>query len=58
VQLAERGDVRAGLGDPVPAGDAEVEQALLEVGRDLLRPQEADPLDARVVNGGVVIAVR
>ena len=47
LELAKRLDVRAGLSDPVPAGDAEIEQPLLDVGRDLLRPQEPHPLDPR-----------
>ena len=57
LQLAERHDVGAGLGDPVAAGDAEVEQAPLDVGRDLLRAQEAHPVDPRVVDRRVVVAV-
>ncbi len=58
LQLAKRGDIRAGLGDPVPARDAEVEEPLLDVGRYLLRPQEAHPLDPRVIDHRVIVAVR
>jgi hypothetical protein len=57
LQLAQRRDVRAGLGDPVAAGDAEVEQAFRDVRRDLLGPQEPDSLDARIVDGRMVITV-
>ena len=55
--LPEADDVGAGLGDPVAAADAEVEDALLDVGRDLLRAQEAHPVDARVVDARLVVAV-
>ena len=48
-------DVAGGLLDPVAAGDAQVEQALGHVHRDLLRPQDADRLDPRVVDGGLVV---
>ena len=57
LQLTERDDVGVGLGDPVAAGDAEVEQALFEVGGDLLRAQDAYAVDARVVDRGPVVAV-
>jgi hypothetical protein len=57
LQLTERDHVGLRLGDPVAAGDAEVEQALFEVGGDLLRSQHADAVDARVVDGRAVVAV-
>ena len=50
VQLGERHDVDAGLLDPVAAGDAEVEQAVGDVPRDLLRAQDRDVDDTRVVD--------
>ena len=43
-------DVGLGLGDPVLAGDPEVEQPVLHVERDLLRAQDRDALDAIVVD--------
>ncbi len=55
-KLAERGDVGTGLSDPVPPGNAEVEQPLRYVQRDLLRPQEPHPVDPRVLDRGVVRA--
>ena len=55
LELAERHDVAGGLLDPVAAGDAEVEQALGHVLRDLLGPQDADLVDAGVVDRGLVV---
>ena len=49
-----RHDVAAGLLDPVTTGDAHVEQAVGQVRRDLLRAQDADAVDPRVVDGGLV----
>ena len=54
-ELAEDHDVAGGLLHPVPAGDAEVEEPLGHVGGDLLRPQDPDLVDARVVDGGAVV---
>ena len=54
-QLAEADDLAAGLLDPVAAGDAEVEQPLGDVHRDLLRAQDADLGDARVVDRRPVV---
>ncbi len=48
MQLTERDHVAAGLLDPVATGDAEIEQALAHVLRNLLRPQDADFVDTRV----------
>ena len=50
VQLAEADDVARRLLDPVAAGDADVEQSLGDVGRDLLRAQDAHLGDPRVVD--------
>ena len=54
-QLAEDHDVAGRLLDPVPAGDAEVEEALGDVGGDLLRAQDPHLVDARVVDRGLVV---
>ena len=50
VQLGERDDVGVALLDPVAPGDAEVEQAVGHVLRDLLRAEDAHLVDARVVD--------
>ena len=55
LQLAEADDVAGGLLHPVPAGDAEVEQALGHVGRDLLRAQDAHLVDPGIVDVGLVV---
>ena len=55
LELAEDRDVAGRLLDPVAAGDAEVEQALGHVGGDLLRPQDAHLVDARVVDARLVV---
>ena len=39
-QLTQRRHLRLGLLDPIPAGDAQVEQTLRDVLRDLLRAQD------------------
>ena len=57
VQLGERRDVGAGLLDPVARGDAEVEEPVGDVPRDLLRPQDHDFADTRVVDRGAVVDV-
>ena len=49
-------DVGFRLGDPVLAGDAHVEQAVLYVERDLLGTKDRDALDAIVVDGAVIVA--
>jgi hypothetical protein len=54
-QLAEADDVAARLLDPVATGDPEIEQTLGDVHRDLLRPQDPDVGDARVVDRGLVV---
>src|SRR5207247_1208105 len=46
-----------GLLDPVPARDAEVEQAVGHVPRDLLGAQDEDLVDAGVGDGGPVLDV-
>jgi hypothetical protein len=55
VQLAERHDLAGGLLDPVTAGDAEVEQPFGDVARDLLGPQDANLVDAGVVDRRLVV---
>ena len=50
-------DVRAGLRDPVLPRDPEVEQSVLDVGGDLLRTEQRDPLDPFIVDPTVVVAV-
>ena len=57
VQLGERHDVGVALLDPVAAGDAEVEAALGDVLRDLLRAQDAHLVDTWVVDGAAVVDV-
>ena len=57
VQLGERDDLDTGLLDPVPAGDAEVEEAVGDVARDLLRPEDRDVDDAGIVDVGAVVDV-
>ena len=49
-QLTEADDVAGRLLDPVAPGDADVEQALGDVGRDLLRAQDAHLGHPRVVD--------
>jgi len=49
-------DVRSGLGDPILARDPQVEEPVLDIGRDLLRTQDAHPFDALVVDGAVIVA--
>ena len=56
-QLAERRHLAGGLLDPVPPGDAQVEQALGHVLGDLLGPQDAHLGDPGVVDGGPVVDV-
>ena len=58
VQLAEADDLGARFLDPVTAGDAEVEQALGDVGRDLLRSEDVNLLDTRVVDRRPVVDLR
>ena len=50
-------DVGVGLGDPVLPRDAEVEQPVLHVERDLLWPKDRDALDPVVVDRAVIVAV-
>src|SRR4029077_12311860 len=38
--------------------DAEVEQSLLDIGRDLLRPEKPDPVDPGIVDDRVVVTLR
>ena len=57
VQLGERHDLDARLLDPVAAGDADVEEPVGDVARDLLRAQDRDVDDARVVDRGLVVDV-
>ena len=57
VELGEADDLGFGLLDPVAPGDPEVEAALGHVARDLLRTQDADVVDTRVVDGGPVVDV-
>jgi hypothetical protein len=45
----------AGLLDPVASGDADVEQALGDVHRDLLGPQDPHRLDAGIVDARLVV---
>jgi hypothetical protein len=58
VQLGERLHLDTRLLDPVPPGDADVEQPVGDVARDLLGPQHGDVEDARVVDVGPVVDVR
>ena len=44
--------------DPVPAGDAEVEQAVGHVERDLLGAQDPHVVDPGIVDGGPVVDAR
>ena len=55
LELAEDHDVAGRLLDPVAAGDAEVEEPLGHVGGDLLGAQDPHLVDARVVDGGLVV---
>ena len=57
-QLAERDHVAPPLLDAVAPGDAEVEEPVGHVDRDLLGPQDAHLADAGVVDGGPVGHVR
>ena len=57
MQLGERHDLDARLLDPVAAGDADVEQTVGDVARDLLRPQDRDVDDAGIVDRGLVVDV-
>jgi hypothetical protein len=43
-------DISTSLLHPVAAGDAEIEQALRDIGRDLLGPQDVNLADPRVVD--------
>jgi len=54
-QLAERYHVAVCLLDPVAPGDAQVEQPVSDIGRDLLGSQDAHVVDARVVDVGAVV---
>src|SRR4029079_6163643 len=54
-ELTKANDITAGLLDPVPAGDPEVEQPFGHVRRDLLWAKDAYITDARVVDGGLVV---
>ena len=54
LQLAQRGDLGAGLLDPVPAGDAQVEQAVGHIRGYLLGPQDPHGLDPGIVDVGLV----
>ena len=58
VQLGERHHLGRGLLDPVPAGDADVEEARRDVARDLLGPQDGDVDHPRVVDLAAVVDVR
>jgi hypothetical protein len=53
--LAQGHDLGAGLLHPVPPGDAQVEQAVGHIPRDLLGAQDADLVDARVVDRRLVL---
>ena len=57
-ELAQRHHLGTGLLDPVAAGDPQVEVALGHVPGDLLGPQDADLVDAWIVDGGPVVDVR
>ena len=57
VQLPQRHHLAARLLDPVPAGDADVEEPLGDVAADLLGPKDADAVDARIVDSGLVVDV-
>ena len=57
-ELAERDHLAPPLLDAVAAGDAEVEQAVGHVDRDLLGAQDPHLVDARVVDAGPVGHVR
>ena len=57
MQLSERHDVGVALLDPVAPGDAEVEPALGDVLRDLLRAEDAHVVDTRVLDRGAVVDV-
>src|SRR3990172_5176287 len=56
LQLGKDLDVGAGLLDPVLARDAEVEQTVLDVRRDLLGAEDGHALDPLVVDRPVVVA--
>ena len=58
MQLGERLDLGAGLLDPVPAGDPDVEEARRDVARDLLGSQHGDVDHPRVVDRAAVVDVR
>ena len=53
-ELAERDDLAPPLLDAVPPGDAEVEQPVGHVDRDLLGPQDPHLVDPGVVDRGAV----
>ena len=57
-QLAEGDDLAPPLLDAVAPGDAEVEEAVGHVDRDLLGPQDPDLVDAGIGDGGAVGHVR
>ena len=57
MELAERDDVGVALFDPVAARDTEVELAVGDVLRDLLRAEDAHLVDARVVDRRAVLDV-
>jgi hypothetical protein len=53
-QLAEADNISVRLLHPVTAGDADVEQTLCHIARDLLGPEDMNLVDPRVVNRGSV----
>ena len=57
VQLGEGDDVGVALLDPVAPGDPDVEHAVGDVARDLLRAQDAHLVDAGVVDAAAVVDV-
>ena len=55
MELPKGHDVAGGLLDPVPAGDAEVEHAAGDIGRDLLRAEDADLVDTGLPPGNIAL---